>query len=167
MRGWWTIPWENACWSLRKELPCVSETALNRVFLIVHLNGIVFGVGLMSWLKLLLFLPLNFRCPTPKKLKMCCGIGYELQVQKSFREGFYSALSWLKCLNFWPTSASQITMRGWDRYKSTSSLVIQTFRMYNSITSRCKELVETRKGWFYLLVPYTYWWWSCTFETSG
>ena len=28
-------------------------------------------------------------------------------------EGFYSALSWFwKCLNFWPTSASQITMRG-------------------------------------------------------
>ena len=29
-------------------------------------------------------------------------------------------------LNFWPTIASQITIRGLDRYKSTSSLVIQT-----------------------------------------
>ena len=37
-----------------------------------------------------------------------------------------------KCLNFWPTSASQITMRGLDRYKSTRTLLPRRFECTTS-----------------------------------
>ena len=37
-----------------------------------------------------------------------------------------------KCLNFWPTSASQITMRRLDRYKSTRTLLPRRFEYATS-----------------------------------
>ena len=51
---------------------------------------------------------------------------------KVFEEGFNSALSWLKMFEFfWPTSASQITMRGLDRFKSTRSSLPSQWRSWS------------------------------------
>ena len=50
-----------------------------------------------------------------------------------------------KCLIFWPTSASQVTLRGQDRYKSTSSLDTWTIRMFkmHELTNVTASFVST------------------------
>ena len=53
-----------------------------------------------------------------------------------------------KCLNFWPTTASQITMRGLDRYNRQELYYSDVSNVQLHHQLDCKELVETRNFFF-------------------
>ena len=78
---------------------------------------------------------------------------------KVFKKDFILLSHDWKCLNFWPTSASQITMRGSNRYKSTRTLLPRRFECTSYVIHHQQELHHV------LYRPTR--WWSCTFETSG